>query len=468
MSTIAENSNAFVAWWKDLDRWVSPRTTLTFRSLPKGWSLVKVGEVVKQLRETCEVKPDRDYRMIGVKWYGKGTFHRETVHGSEISAKKLCPVMPGALIYNRLFAWKASFAVVPRDYTGFFVSSEFPQFAVDSAKLLADFLYLFFTTGKVIRAVVAASVGSAAISRNRFKEEEFLAFPLPLPPLSVQKAIVKQWREAQEFVARSRETVTKLEADIQMVIYDRLSMKPPRTDWAAPKVFALRWKELGRWSLKFNQLTLNSPDPKKGRFSATELGTVIADLENGWSPKCQDRPANQEEWGILKLGSVSFGVFNPSENKALPGRLKPDPKLEIHSGDVLISRANITRLVGACTLVSQTRPKLMLCDKIFRVVFKSKSPILPDYLVEIMKTAHLRHQIENAVTGTSPTMKNITKTSLLGLVLPVPPLEVQQEIVEMVNRLRQRIADERRTAEERQLQVVPEVEEMILGFRPVK
>jgi len=245
-------------------------------------------------------------------------------------------------------------------------------------------------------------------------------------------------------------------------------MRPPRTDWATPKVFALWWKELERWSLEFNRLALNSPDPKKGRFSTAELGLLIADLENGWSPKCQERPAYQEEWGVLKLGAVSFGIFNPSENKALPSRLKPDPRLEIHSGDVLISRANITRLVGACALVSHTRPKLMLCDKIFRVVFKAKSPILPDYLVEIMKTAHLRHQIENAVTGTSPTMKNITKTSLLGLVLPVPPLKVQQEIVDMVNHLRQRIAQERKIAEERQFQVTREVKEMILGIRPVK
>jgi type I restriction enzyme S subunit len=110
----------------------------------------------------------------------------------------------------------------------------------------------------------------------------------------------------------------------------------------------------------------------------------------------------------------------------------------------------------------------MLCDKIFRVVFKSNTPILPGYLAEIMKTAHLRHQIENAVTGTSPTMKNITKTSLLGLVLPVPPLEMQQEIVDMVNQLRLRILEERKTAEEREAQAAREVEEMILGISPVK
>ena len=42
--------------------------------------------------------------------------------------------------------------------------------------------------------------------------------------------------------------------------------------------------------------------------------------------------------------------------------------------------------------------------------------------------------------------------------IPVPPLEVQREIVDMVNRQRARIAEERKAAEERQAQAAREVE----------
>ena len=197
------------------------------------------------------------------------------------------------------------------------------------------------------------------------------------------------------------------------------------------------------------------------------LGSLVSDLQNGWSPKCLPRPANSDEWGVLKLGAVSFGVFNQEENKALPQGMKPLPELEVRKAEVLISRANIHRYVGACVEVRETRPRLLLCDKIFRVVFRTPSPILPTYLVEIVRTPHLRHQIENALTGTSPTMKNITKASLLQLQVPVPRLGVQQKIVEMVNDKRARIAEERRTAEARQAQTTREMEEMILGIRPI-
>ena len=44
----------------------------------------------------------------------------------------------------------------------------------DTARVMPEFLYLFCTLPKTIEMVNAASVGSAAVSRNRFKEEEFL------------------------------------------------------------------------------------------------------------------------------------------------------------------------------------------------------------------------------------------------------------------------------------------------------
>jgi len=161
-----------------------------------------------------------------------------------------------------------------------------------------------------------------------------------------------------------------------------------------------------------------------------KMGDVIADLENGWSPNCLGRMAEPEEWGVLKLGAVSFGTFNETENKALPKHLKPRPYLEVKTGQILISRANVTRLVGTITLIGETRDRLMLCDKIFRVVPMDPAPIDPVFLTEVLRLSDLRRQIESKVTGTSPTMKNISKPALLGLTFPLPPLPEQQKMVQ--------------------------------------
>jgi type I restriction enzyme S subunit len=446
--------------FSDLSLWAMPKRAV-ISAIPDGWRRVKIGDVVRQAGERVKVEAERSYNMTGVKWYGEGVFARETVLGKEMSANHVTPLIPGALIYNRLFAWKGSFAVVPEDFGEQYVSNEFPQFVVDPERVVPNYLYLYCMTSKVMDAVNRASAGSAAVSRNRLKESAFLDIDFLLPPLDVQRAIVRKWRDARAAIDEAQAFADKIEKDAAREFLHGLGLAAP--DEAKPrKAFALRWNEMNRWGVAVNQPSAGL-DVTDSRYPVRALKDLIADLENGWSPKCLDRPAGADEWGVLKVGAVSFGVFDENQNKALPPSLKPMPRHEVKPGDLLISRANIARLVGACGLVKKTRPKLMLCDKIFRVVWKQESELLPEYLDEILKVPHLRNQIENALTGTSPTMKNISKPSLLALRVPTPQPEIQKTLIDAIGEARQQAADARQKAEDLRIRAAAEIEAAILG-----
>ena len=47
------------------------------------------------------------------------------------------------------------------------------------------------------------------------------------------------------------------------------------------------------------------------------------------------------------------------------------------------------------------------------------------FLAEVLRISDVRHQIEANVSGTSPTMKNISKPALMGLTFPLPPKNEQ-------------------------------------------
>ncbi len=211
-------------------------------------------EVVHQVSEKVKVEKASQYKLIGVRWYGEGTFHRETVTGDEISATYLTPVIPNAFIYNRLFAWKESFAVVPPEHTGHFVSNEFPQFVVDESRILARYLYLFFTLDSTIRAVNAASIGSAAVSRNRFKEEEFLKFEIPLPPLEMQRVIVARWQQAQADVEEAKASLRKVIDDLDSFLVKQYHAVC-KQDIIHRRWIATTWKDIDRWDVKTTRAT---------------------------------------------------------------------------------------------------------------------------------------------------------------------------------------------------------------------
>lgn len=212
---MVDRPRTFVVWWHEMDRWVVPSAALLAGRLPTGWRRIRVGDAVQRVSNLIKVEPGAEYKMAGVKWYGEGVFHRETVRGDEISARYLSPVVPAAVIYNRLFAWKASFAVVPPDLSDCYVSNEFPQFIPDASNLLPEYLFLWCISEQTITAVNAASTGSAAVSRNRFREEFFLDFEIALPPLAVQRKIVSMWETSPNSVMATAANIERLECDVE-------------------------------------------------------------------------------------------------------------------------------------------------------------------------------------------------------------------------------------------------------------
>ncbi|MGW3007481.1 hypothetical protein ACWC9R_01380 [Streptomyces sp. NPDC001219] len=155
-----------------------------------GWPQVALAEVVTQQRDAVKVSDGQEYRLLGVRWWGEGAFHRETVTRKTSKATTLYKVVPGQFIYNRLFAGKGSFGTVDPGFEGAYVSNEFPLFDTDAERLGVDYLNLYFQQRPVWDYVEAVSTGTTK-SRNRWKEDQFLAHCIPLPPLRVQEQIVQ-------------------------------------------------------------------------------------------------------------------------------------------------------------------------------------------------------------------------------------------------------------------------------------
>jgi len=164
-----------------------------------------------------------------------------------------------------------------------------------------------------------------------------------------------------------------------------------------------------------------------------KMGNLALSSDAGWSPRCESMPRIDNNWGVLKVSAVSWGKFNPNENKALPVGMDARPGCEVHAGDFLLSRANTEELVARSVVVEQTPPKLMMSDKIVR--FRFHAEISKEYinLANLNHTAR-SYYAKNA-SGTSSSMKNVGRMVMCNLPIPLPPLTEQQRIVAKVDEL---------------------------------
>lgn len=140
-----------------------------------------------------------------------------------------------------------------------------------------------------------------------------------------------------------------------------------------------------------------------------------------------------QEWGVLKVSAVSWGKFNPDENKALPASQNPRLDCEVKSGDFLISRANTDELVARSVVVNEVPPHLMMSDKIVR--FTLSCSVNKTFVNIVNGVPYSRaYYMENA-SGTSSSMKNVSRETMSLLPVPLPPLQEQRRIVAKIDEL---------------------------------
>jgi len=162
------------------------------------------------------------------------------------------------------------------------------------------------------------------------------------------------------------------------------------------------------------------------------FSSLLESIDSGRSPKCLDRPASGTEWGVLKLGAVTWCEYDPTENKALPPGVKPDPDLQVRPGDLLFARKNTYELVAACALVRTTPPRLLLPDLIFRFRLRPDASVDTTFLQQLFIYPSKRREVQRLAGGSAGSMPNISKGRLEATLIEMPPVELQRKFAALI------------------------------------
>ena len=164
------------------------------------------------------------------------------------------------------------------------------------------------------------------------------------------------------------------------------------------------------------------------------LGEITLYSEAGKSFLCEEREVKDDEWGVVKVSSVSWGYFKEGENKFYSKLPPNDLKYQIMAGDFIITRASGSpALLGKSVIVPYIKKNLLLNDKTIRFVFAKHG--IKIFVNLFNGSSYAKSHFMNCATGTNTSMRNLTRSDMETLLIPLPPLAEQQAIVERVDRL---------------------------------
>lgn len=365
-----------------------PTTDITANGTPGGWRSVPFWSLFRRGKNTGF--PEEEllsvYRDHGV--IPKSS--RDDNHNKEsedLSGYQL--VTEGALVTNKMKAWQGSIAI--SRYRGI-VSPAYYVYTPQSDEH-DQFLHYLLRSEPYIGLYGRISKG-VRVNQWDLEHEALRTVPVLLPDLATQRQIAdfldRETARIDLLIEKKQRLVAllgeKLQSDLEIALFVE-----------GTKVVPLR-------------------------------RTLIA-IEQGWSPDCETRQKEQDEWGVLKVGCVNGWLFRSLEHKTLPKNLAPRPELEVREGDLLVSRANSPELVGSAAIVSNAATRLLLCDKLYRLRLDTRL-VSPEFALLTLRSKAARIHYSSRSNGASASMQNISQETVRTLPIPLPSLTRQAEVVE--------------------------------------
>jgi len=152
----------------------------------KNAPLLKMADAAPLIRREQIIELEGSYPELGIRSFGKGTFHKPPLSGSEVGTKRLFRIEPGDLMFSNVFAWEGAIAIARPDDDGRFGSHRFITCQANLQLTTAEFLRYFFLTETGLEMIGQASPGGAGRNRT-LGLEKLMALEVPVPSITIQQ-----------------------------------------------------------------------------------------------------------------------------------------------------------------------------------------------------------------------------------------------------------------------------------------
>lgn len=390
------------------------------------YPMARIGSFLRKNNNRIEIEDGKLYKRLTVRTNNGGVCLRDEVKGINIGTKKQTVVKAGQFILSKIDARNGAFGIIPESLDGAIVTQDFPTFDVDNNKMLTQFLVLVSTTPTFIEFAKSCSNGTT--NRKRMDLEEFLNTYIPVPTLNIQTQILSKYNKLL-LVAREKESeASKATENINEYLHSTLQFDIEKSQLHKGLNF-ISFKEITRWDVLYYSSNMKI----LSEFSTLSMKQCISHFmedENGASLRVNSSDTPSKEFHYI-------GMENIEKNTGVLLKLNTVRGNEIKSQTNLVPKNYI--------IFGKLRPYLnkywinisgvdnLICSSEF-FVFSLNEKVDPLYFISVLQSYIIQEQISESSSGAR--MPRISKETFLNIKIPVPPIEIQNEISKIVGKMR--------------------------------
>lgn len=162
---------------------------------------------------------------------------------------------------------------------------------------------------------------------------------------------------------------------------------------------------------------------------------LVRDPKNGVSPVASPQPPGYPTFSIAAVRNGKIDLMNEEHLKYVRIRDEVAAEFALNRGDLLIVRGNANpELVGRCGMVADHPEGCIYPDILKRVVFRDGDDgLIPEYACIAWNYPVVHNQVLKLAKTSNGTLK-INSKDVKQIIMPVPPKQEQEQLVELAGR----------------------------------
>ncbi|MBM0658899.1 restriction endonuclease subunit S [Capnocytophaga genosp. AHN8471] len=358
---------------------------------------------------------EKKYAIISKINFGGELFLRD-LNNIENYKGDIYLVPDNSIIYSKINVKHGCIFYNDKGNTPFGVSSEYPIFTFDNTIVSGKFLQKLLRTQEFKKLLDSKATG---ISKARVKQADFLATRVPLPPLSEQETIVKNYYDKITQATTYEQQAETLEKNIENYLFESLGIE----ELDKRKKIGLNIiesKRMERWDIPF----LMGESSLKSKYSIHRMGEYIVEIATGTTP-----PTSRKEYF---RGDINFYTPSDINNKILLNADRKVSLLAVKDKKVRVFKKNTLLFVG----IGSTVGKVGIIGNEFATSNQQITGFNVDENMLLTEYVYYYFTYFKNVTTkeqTKATLPIVNQEKIMNILIPIPPKETQQAIINQID-----------------------------------
>lgn len=417
----------------------------------KAYPMMRIGEFLKRNKTAVTIQDGVKYKRVTIKVRNGGVVPRDEVTGENIGTKKQFLVSEGQFILSKIDARNGAMGIIPAKLDGAVVTQDFLPYDIDTTKVNPQYFVLVCTTKQFIAFCKSCSSGTT--NRQRVDEAQFLNIKVPVPSLDEQNKLVEEYNKQLAIAADAELLAIKKHRNINSLLFAELGVKISK-DNVLNGLSTVAFSALDRWDIAYLQNTAKYT----AKYKSLRFENCIDHFMKGFDGKSL-------RMETYKTPTRYFHYIGMEHIEKATGQLIDAP---IVKGSQIKSQT--VTIPNGYFIYGKLRPYLnkywynntnwdnIVCSsELF--VFRIKDSINTRFFEVVLGSDIIQEQIADLTSGAR--MPRITEEVFMNIQIPIPPLDVQKDLADQIDKITNEIKELRNSALQKRIIVFKNFETQI-------